>query len=279
MAHSILTFAKLNLNLKVYPALQTGYHPIVSTFVSISLHDELFIRILKEKKMVLRKQKGSIDFPLDESNLLFKVYQSFFDDIPFGLDIAIKKNIPIGGGLGGASSNAAGLIHFLNQICSWGLSIPHLIEKSIVLGSDIPFFFYGGRALVEGVGEKVTPLSYQDAWHLLVLPPFSCETKEIFQLFDKIEKKENTPYLRYQDNNLLAVVSKKNPEIDIYAQNVFHAIKKPLSLSGSGSTLFIAYQNLKEAKADYEKITPLLPDCVLHIVRSEKTAWEHLDKK
>jgi len=279
MVHSILTFAKLNLTLKVYPILSTGYHPIVSTFVSISLHDELSIQILKEKKMVLRKQKDGKDFPLDESNLLFKVYQAFFEEIPFGLDIAIKKNIPIGGGLGGASSNAAGLIQFLNQRCSWGFSTPHLIKKTQALGSDIPFFFYGGTALVEGIGERVSPLPYQDACYLLVLPPFSCETKEIFQLFDKTEKKENTPYLRYQDNDLLAAASKKFPEIDSYAQNVFHAIKKPLSLSGSGSTLFIAYQTLEEAKADYEKITPLLPDCVLHIVRSQKTSWGYWDKK
>lgn len=274
MIHSILTFAKLNLNLKVYPALQTGYHPIVSTFVSISLHDELFIRILKEKKMVLRKQKGSIDFPLDESNLLVKVYESFFDNIPFGLDIAIKKNIPIGGGLGGASSNAAGLIQFLNQICSWDLSIPHLIDKSIVLGSDIPFFFYGGTALVEGIGEKVSPLPFQKAYYLLVLPPFSCETKEIFQLFDETEKKENTPYLSYQDNDLLAPASKKFPQIKVYAQKVFHAIKKPLSLSGSGSTLFIAYPTDREIQIDYAKLKQVLPDCILHIIQSHKTAWE-----
>src|SRR5262249_49506849 len=100
---------------------------------------------------------------------------------PQGCDLALEKSLPIGGGMGGGSSDAATVLLVLNRL--WGLGLPRkkLQEIGMVLGADVPVFLFGKNALGEGIGERLTPLPLPAAWYLVLTPQVSVSTKEIFK--------------------------------------------------------------------------------------------------
>ena len=149
--------AKINLGLQVLNKREDGYHNLHSLFMEIDLADELSFRESSEFKLDL---KGAI-LPLDENNLITKAYRlirSKAEDVPSEYAIHLKKKIPIGGGLGGGSSNAATVLTTLNQLWELNLTEDELEKMSKSLGADVPFFIRGGIQLIEGIGDMLNPV-------------------------------------------------------------------------------------------------------------------------
>lgn len=238
------TCAKLNLSLLVYRARKDGYHPLCSIFQSIQLHDILTIN--KTNKHSLSITTSNTSLPTDNQNIISKIYNHYKDKLSYGYSVNIIKRIPMGGGLGGGSSNAAGFLYALNKYEQWNFSLKQLAKMGLKFGADIPFFFYGPTALVRGIGEKITPLPMKNSQHfVLINPNIHSSTGDIFRLFDSITppviptktpKDILTHY--YGPNDLLPIVCRLYPEINhFYTQT--KKIYPTLSMSGSGATFFI----------------------------------------
>ena len=145
-----------------------GFHRIRTIFQTVSLYDELFLTPLK--KSVFRVICSNPEVPLGSENLIIKALNALKDIIPFkrGLEIRLKKNIPLGAGLGGGSSNAASVLKGVNKLCGLGLKRNQLIKVAGSVSSDAPFFIFGGTALGTGRGDRIAPLPrLKGIWILL----------------------------------------------------------------------------------------------------------------
>ena len=173
--------AKINLTLDVGPRRADGYHDIRSVMQTIELHDTLTVTLAPAPGVHLTVAGGEAGgVPADETNLVHKAavrlqkVAAARGVLPgqSGLQIALHKRIPSQAGLGGGSSDAAATLLAVNDLFGLRLSPAHLSEIGTALGADVPFFFSGGTALAEGVGEKITPLPPLDPnWPLVIVKP------------------------------------------------------------------------------------------------------------
>lgn len=180
--------AKLNLYLEILDKRPDGYHNLRTVFERISLNDTLTLKEIDSPE--IRIISDSKDIPCDSRNLAYKAAEILKEDfgIEKGLEIRIKKIIPVGAGLGGGSSNAASVLLGLNRLWRLGLSRGRLLGYAAKLGSDVSFFIYNcPYALGTSRGEKIRPLKSwkKRLWHILVVPKINVPTKEIYQEFDK----------------------------------------------------------------------------------------------
>ncbi len=174
--------AKVNLFLQVLNRRPDGYHNINSIFQAVSLFDRLRIARTKEKKFDLQID-GNKSLSSGPDNLASKAWILMKDRYEFdgGLKIHLEKNIPIGAGLGGGSADGAAVILACNILYDIGLDRPELAARGAELGSDLPFFFSGGQAVVTGRGEKIAPITLPiDYWLLLVTPRFQVSTAQSY---------------------------------------------------------------------------------------------------
>lgn len=165
---TLKAYAKLNLVLEVLGRRADGYHEIVSIMQTVSLHDILTLEVAG---------RITLNFSLpglpDHANMVLKAAQRLAEVTGYGggAVIGLEKHIPVGAGLGGGSSDAAAALRGLNKLWQLGLTAERLMAIGAGLGSDVPFFIYGGACLVEGRGERVTPLAdLEKTWFVLLRP-------------------------------------------------------------------------------------------------------------
>ena len=151
--HTFLSYAKLNLNLYVGPPNAVGLHPLLSVFQTIDLHDVIQVAPSMLDQHVV--EFDGLDVPA--VNTCTAVLDALADQLQSFWTVTIKKNIPSGAGLGGGSSNAATLLKALNDLDSLNMSISQMANIAQGIGSDVPFFLYGGQATVAGTGEEIIP--------------------------------------------------------------------------------------------------------------------------
>ncbi len=177
--------AKINLHLRVYGRGPDGYHGISSLFQAISMSDSLVIRSLKKPDAV--EIDGVFDCP-PERTTLYKAAVAFRQatGIRGGFAVSTEKTVPAGAGLGGGSSDAASLLRALDLLYDTRLPRGELERIGAQVGSDVPFFLYGGAAIVSGRGEKVEPIAAREDYALaLVFPGFSVGTAWAYALLDE----------------------------------------------------------------------------------------------
>lgn len=266
MSVRVETYAKINLNLRVYPPVPSGLHPLCSIFQRVSLSDILHITQLPSLGFVLETDHPSLQEA--KSNLLWQIYHDFCDKIPFGLSVFLEKRIPVGGGLGGGSSNAAGFLQYLNKACEWGLSVSEQMTLGARYGSDVPYFFLGGTALVQKTGEAVMPWPTYSGAFLLCNPGIAISTAQVFHEFDQTQPGCHIPpemlisqwrnRLDIGHNDLAAVVLK----YPVYRalERVLMLLKKTFFLSGSGATVFVPVATIEEATQLAAVVAVALPD-------------------
>ena len=247
-----LAQAKINLSLRILGKQPDGYHSIETVFLRIGLGDDVRVHI-REGARTLRC--GVMRDQPESENLAFRAAELYAKETgwPHGFEIVIKKRIPIGGGLGGGSADAAAVLRILNAICDDPVSSEELRTIAFRLGSDVPFLASGySMALGWGRGEKLLglpPLPARDAY--LFFPPFGVPTAEAYELLDEArgERPSESPDLtaemfedwvsaaRHSVNDFEPVIRKRYPEID---QLLSRGDKYDLfyRLSGSGSTVF-----------------------------------------
>tara|TARA_B100001778_G_scaffold44029_1_gene31928 strand:- start:4 stop:813 length:810 start_codon:yes stop_codon:yes gene_type:complete len=248
--------AKVNLFLKILDKRSDGYHNIQSIFQLIDLYDEIS---LKERKDSLIKFRCT-NKKIEKNNIIKKSIDSFLKYTKVrkkGIDIFLKKNIPIGSGLGGGSSNAATCLLALNDLYNTRLTLTKLASIGKKIGSDVPFFIYNKNAWVEGMGDIVTPIYVKPAWFILIFGEHSISTSEIYSSFKKKSYSNSYSYDNYlfddMGNDFENVVFKKYPKI--------HKSHKCLSkygkarMTGTGGTIFLRQSSFEDAK----KVISLLP--------------------
>ena len=169
-----------------------------------------------------------------------------------GADIALEKNLPIGGGLGGGSSDAATTLIVLNRLWHAGLSRGELQALAVQLGADVPFFVFGENALGEGIGERLSALALPAAWYLVLVPPAVPSTAEVFgdnALTRNTKPLKIPPFFSgLGANDLEAVALKRRPQIAAHLQWL-RARRPQARMTGSGACVFAEFATEVEARA------------------------------
>jgi len=187
---TVLAPAKINLTLEVLARRGDGYHNIRSVIQTINLCDRLSFQLGEniEFKSDLAEWVAEESLVSRATSLLQRV-----TGCSKGVTIQVKKRIPLLSGLGGDSSDGAAVLHGLNQLWELGLSPEELRELAGQLGSDVAFFLYGGTALIEGRGERVTPLPpLPHLWVVLAIPPVPRQPGKTKQLYDSLKANHYT---------------------------------------------------------------------------------------
>ena len=253
----------MNLDLQILNKREDGYHNLHSLFVELDLADELIFTPSSNFKLSA-DCANDIQLPLDNTNLIsraFKLMQEEVGSAASDYAVHLKKVIPPGSGLGGGSSNAAFTLKALNELWKVNYSSNQLEYIGAKLGADVPFFIRGGFQLAEGIGEKLTPQNNQillGLHFLLIIPPFHISTTEAYKSLNKPLRPVGnhskfapvTKPVNWQlfDNDFEKVIQKTYPEIGDIKENLQGAGALPAGLSGSGSTVFGIFDNLRAAE-------------------------------
>ena len=228
-------------------------HEINTQFQLINLFDDMLIeKTLKKNINVKTNTSPSID---GKNNIVFKAIEALseFTGKEIYCDVNIVKNIPIGGGLGGGSSNAAAALIGINALFQLGLSSENLKEIGVKLGSDVPFFIYGRNACATGIGDKfLEEKSINKKKYLLLFPQVESSTQELFTEWDKLSKHNQEMIVKNEDNSFLPLFLNKYKEVNI----VFNDLVKMNTprLSGTGSTIFYEYEDNEDIEKTLKKI-------------------------
>lgn len=245
--------AKINLFLKLIGKRSDGYHELESLFAFLDLADDLEVKKSDEFKLEIT---GEFAAEIDLKNNLFTKILDFFVaqfQISKNLHIKITKNIPVGAGLGGGSSDAAYFLHALNEIFTLNLSVLDLQKISLNFGSDIAFLLQNQAAIVKGRGELITPFpDFSTIPALLINPKISVSTKEIFAKFNENFSPEIlTPELIKADisellhfpNDMEKPAISNLPLIAEILDNLNHQNAQIAKMSGSGASCFGIFEN------------------------------------
>ena len=246
----ILSPAKINLFLQVTGKRPDGYHELFSLMCCLDLFDVIFLQPGGQK---IEIDASNSQIPLDETNLVHKAATLFLNKLKVtdGLSIRIEKSIPVAGGLGGGSSNAASTLIGLNQHYGFPFSRDELMSMGLELGADVPFFIFQKPAFASGVGEKLEAYSGRLPYHILLLNPgVEVHTGEVFQKLNlrltKCKKIITKLFLkqcgfdaaRHLCNDLEAVTISKYPIIESLKKQLLSHGALGALMSGSGPTVF-----------------------------------------
>ncbi len=259
--------AKVNLRLEVLGKRTDGYHDLKMVMCRISLFDEVNLTLNNDNKITVVCDNESV--PCGKDNIAWKAANAFKKAtcINNGIHIQIKKRIPMGGGLGGGSSNAATVLLGLDSLTGNTLSKEKLMEMGLKLGADVPFFIYKKPALAEGIGERLSPISgLPELSLILVNPAIEISTASIFNslnlgLTKPIETPNITKFncslsevIAILHNDLEDVTFKKYPEVKMVKEMLHHHGAAGVLMSGSGSTVFSLYLNHEKAETAFTRI-------------------------
>jgi len=266
---SFISYAKINLGLKILNKRDDNFHNLHSIFLEVDLIDELVFTPSSTYNLT-SEGPASAKFPLDETNLISKAYMVMkkFSLPQTEYDIHIIKKIPIGSGLGGGSSNAAATLIALNNL--WGLSLNNyeLEQTAKSIGADVPFFIKGGLQLVEGIGDilnVIDPIFIKDLIFVLVVPSIHISTAWAYRILNKtLQPNINRPKFsplsepmnwELFENDFERVIHETYPEIGEIKANLKNSEALYTGLSGSGSTVFGVFDNLQKAETILEKFS------------------------
>lgn len=264
--------AKLNLMLHITGRRHDGYHELQTVFQFIDFADELVFKVRDDDQIIRHCNDFVVpenkDIIIQAANLLRESFRretlssaESTDDVQrkspsTGVDIHLTKNIPMGAGLGGGSSDAATTLVALNQLWQMAFSIDDLAAMGLTLGADVPVFVRGFAAFAEGIGEKLTAISPSEKWYLVLIPPVHVSTKEVFENSD-LTRDCSTIKLcdlsrREWRNVCTEVVCKNHHEV---AQAIEILGKYSIAkMSGTGASVFAGFETKAQAEEILQKI-------------------------
>ena len=255
--------AKLNLMLHILGRREDGYHELQTLFQFLDYGDEMTFSVRDDGVICLHT-----DFPgvPHDANLIVKAARKLQEQsgCPLGIDIWIKKVLPMGGGIGGGSSNAATTLLGLNHLWHLDWSEDRLAALGLGLGADVPVFVRGHAAFAEGIGEILTPVDPEEPWYLVLVPQVSVSTAEIFS--DPLLTRDSLPIKvrpvtkGNSRNDCEAVVKERYTEV----RNALNLLGKytEAKLTGTGSCVFGGFPN----KAEADKVSALLTETLTGFV-------------
>jgi 4-diphosphocytidyl-2-C-methyl-D-erythritol kinase len=247
--------AKLNLFLHVTGRRSDGYHTLQTMFRFVDICDEVGFRLREDDGIHRLAPIAGIDEDQDLTLRAARLLQ-LTSGCRLGVDIDIDKRLPMGGGLGGGSSDAATTLMVLNKMWSLGLSRNRLQQIALQLGADVPVFVFGRSAFGEGVGERLHAIELDPAWYLILVPQVTVSTAEIFAAR---ELTRNTKAIRIAafsagqgHNDLQPVACKRFPEIARHL-NWLGKFGKA-AMTGSGACVFSAFDSELEARSVFDRL-------------------------
>ena len=242
-----LSPAKLNLFLHVTGQRDNGYHELQTAFQLLDWGDRMRFEITETPGITLHPPVAGVP---NEDNLIFRAAVSLGLPEDRGIAISIEKVIPMGGGLGGGSSNAAVTLLALNDLFDLGYSVDELATKGAALGADVPVFVRGTSAWAEGIGDDLMPLELPACWFVIIYPDCHVSTQEIF---GAPELTRNTPPITVSAFFEGPVRNDLQPVVESRYKQVSTAIKwmsnhGPAMMTGSGACVFASFQSQVEAQ-------------------------------
>lgn len=250
--HNVLSPAKLNLGLKIVGKRADGYHLLKSIFCLIDLCDRMEIQITDNGKISLIEHHQAWFYQKDLAYRAAVLLQQYSNS-QLGANIKIKKVIPSGAGMGGGSSNAATVLIVLNQLWNTGLNCQELMQLGLQLGADVPFFIQGKNALVEGIGEIITPIELPELYFVIIKPQIHIPTREIFANL-KLDFSNISPelitieqLLEQKPNDLTSAAQAIHPELN----PIFSELNQygNAVMTGSGSCIYLTFSEKNLAKS------------------------------
>lgn len=270
-AYFARAYAKINLTLDVLGKRADGYHELMTIMQTIDLYDTICFTESDDDQVSLTCTQAGLNTP---DNLVICAAELVRQRAGWrkGVHIELDKRIPFAAGLGGGSSDAATVLTALPRWQNFSLSPTELLEMAASLGSDVPFFLYGGLALCEGRGERITPLApYWPStmrWLLLLKPVISLSTPAIFSRVTPADYTDgshsravrdalsarHTPDPAHLHNALERIVLANYPEVAQAREAMQQAGAPMIRLSGSGPTLYAPFEQLADAHHAYETL-------------------------
>lgn len=260
--------AKINLSLDIVDKREDGYHELDTIFSEIELCD--YITIEKTASKAINIKCSDETLSCGEDNLAYKAAKLLMDEfsIESGLSIYIEKNIPMGAGLGGGSSDAAAMLKAVNSIFSLGLSDEELRKRAVILGADVPFFISGGFARAKGIGDIIEPIKNLRIPPMIVLKPsVSVPTAFAYKAFDlysgkfhpdieeligALEANDTNKIFKAVGNSFEGPVFEKYMQIPRLKEKMLGLGAGACVMTGSGSALFALFENSEAAQKAYE---------------------------
>ncbi|MFT4653506.1 MAG: 4-diphosphocytidyl-2-C-methyl-D-erythritol kinase [Patiriisocius sp.] len=256
--------AKINLFLHICGRYDNGYHELQTLFQLLDYGDQIGIEVNHSSQITLI---DSIEGVNTEDNLVYKAAQLLLDyriDPTMGANIYLRKHIPMGGGLGGGSSNAATVLVALNYQWHCQLGQAALLALGKSLGADVPVFVNGHSAFAEGIGEKLTNTQISPAYYLVATPPQNISTQAIFTHPDLPRNSPKLDINHYNfaltQNDCEKLVCNLQPEVANLLNRLLHYA--PSRMTGTGASVFAKFATLESAKS----VLQHLPDGVAAFV-------------
>ena len=248
--------AKVNLSLSVGPQDSQGMHPLISKAICVSLTDDLEITRLEDGDLsryaILwhddAKRKSAIDWPVT-NDLAVRAHRLLEAEAgkPLPVQMKLQKRIPVGGGLGGGSSDAAAMMIATSELFDLDFDLAHIGAS---LGSDIPFLLSGGTAIVAGFGEVIEPQVQEELYLTLIMPKYGCPTGEVFDAYDDLGG-GSIDETRVRDgeifNDLYDAACSVASKLADDMKRLTELLECEIHLSGSGSTMFCICNNATQA--------------------------------
>lgn len=257
--------AKINLGLDVVRKRDDGYHEVRMIMQTIQMYDQL--DMAESSRPGIRLATNLAYLPNNENNLVYRAANMLMEEfhVKKGLDIRLRKMIPVAAGMAGGSSDAAAAFIGVNRIFRLGLSMDELMQRAVKVGADVPYCLMRGTALAEGIGEKLTPLAPMPPCHILIgKPGISVSTKFVYSNLRAGEIKDHpdiSGMIRAIEEGSLPGVTARMANVlervTIPAHPVIEEIKKNMIahgacnalMSGSGPTVFGIFDNRRTAEA------------------------------
>lgn len=277
------SYGKINLGLDVLRRREDGYHEVRMIMQTVGLYDVLTMKKLKEDEI---KMTCNLSFlPTDERNLVYKAVKLIKDkyQIKDGVEINLNKRIPVAAGMAGGSSNCAAALKGMNKLFNLNLSIDELCEIGVHLGADVPYCIWGGTALSEGIGEKLSRVDAMPECYILIAKPgISVSTAFVYQNLDLsglskhpdingmlecLKKKDLKGICDRLENVLETVTVKEYPIIQHVKAHLMKQGAMGALMSGSGPTIFAIFDDKKTADNALESLRSIKDIKQAYVVR------------
>ena len=265
-------YGKINLGLDVVRRREDGYHEVLMIMQTVRVYDAIELNRTEEEG--IRLSTNLYYLPDNENNLGYRAAKLLMDEfgIRDGVEIKMKKFIPVAAGMAGGSSDAAAVLFGVNKMFGLGLSKQELMERGVRLGADVPYCIMRGTALSEGIGEILTPLPPMPQCRVLIAKPaVSVSTKHVYESLNlpflsagahpdidamraAIEKKDLSGVVSQLGNVLETVTIPENPVIQTLKDKMMEMGADGSLMSGSGPTVFGLFTNQTAAQAAYEEL-------------------------
>lgn len=255
--------AKLNLMLHIVGRRADGYHLLETLFQFLDYADTLHFNTRADGQIILH---NAIEGVAHDDNLIVRAAHLLqkHSKSELGADIWLDKKLPVGGGIGGGSSNAATTLVGLNHLWQVRQSLETMAELGLSLGADVPVFVMGRAAFAQGIGEKLQPVDLPEPWYLVAVPPISISTAKVFSdeglTRDTPLTNIRTVLKQSGHNDCQAVVEKRYPEVS----NALILLNKYVEarLTGTGSCIFGDFPNEQQAAKVATQISKSLPSFI-----------------